>query len=116
MYNISLREYKVVRNLDVDESGDLLITGNRTLFGLFFTNLGAATRYLKLYNKATAPTVGTDTPFMTIPIFTKKKIEIEINGGIPFSLGIGIGATVGVGDADNTAPGANEVVGLILYK
>lgn len=29
-------------------------------------NAAAAARYLKLYNKASAPTVGTDTPFMTI--------------------------------------------------
>jgi hypothetical protein len=29
-------------------------------------NAAAALRYLKLYDKASAPTVGTDTPFMTI--------------------------------------------------
>ena len=116
MKNVSFREYSTVRNLDVDESGDLMITGNRVLFGIIATNLDGTTIYLKLYNKATAPTVGTDTPKMTIASPTLKMIDLEILGGIQFSLGIGIGATTGVADNDTTGPGANECVVTLLYK
>jgi hypothetical protein len=39
-----------------------------TLYCLNVTNKTAATIYVKLYNKASAPTVGTDVPVMTIPV------------------------------------------------
>jgi hypothetical protein len=32
------------------------------VYSLFVSNINAAVRYLKLYNKASAPTVGTDVP------------------------------------------------------
>lgn len=116
MKNVSLRQYKVGRNLDVDETGDLVITGPKQCFGWVFTNLDATTIYLKLYDKATAPTVGTDTPKLTIPIATLGISVVEFVGGIDFTLGIGIGATTGVADNNAVGPGANEVVGQILYK
>ena len=53
---------------------------------------------------------------MTIAIPTLKMIDLEILGGIQFSLGIGIGATTGVADNDTTGPGANECVVTLLYK
>jgi hypothetical protein len=38
------------------------------LFAVYAVNLNAAIRYLKFYNKASAPTVGSDTPVLTLPI------------------------------------------------
>lgn len=116
MKNVSLRQYKVGRNLDIDESGDLVITGPKQCFGWVVTNLDATTIYLKLYDKATAPAVGTDTPKLTIPIPTAAVAVVEFLGGIDFTLGIGVGATTGVADNDTGAPGANEVVGQLLYR
>ena len=116
MKNVSMRQYKVGRNIDVDESGDLIITGPKLLGGFIVTNIAQGVRYLKVYDKATAPTVGTDTPKLTIPIAASGISVIEFLGGIDFTLGIGVGATTGVADADVGAPGANEVVGQILYK
>jgi len=116
MQNVSLRQYNVGRNLDVDESGDLVVTGPKQCFGWVVTNVSQSTLYLKLYDKATAPTVGTDTPKLTIPIAASGISAVEFVGGIDFALGIGVGATTGVADADVGAPGANEVVGQILYK
>lgn len=117
MQNVSLRQYKVGRNIDIDESGDLIITGPKQLFGMIITSIASGARYLKIYDKATAPTVGTDTPKMTIPLpATSQPLAIEFVGGIDFTLGIGVGATTGVADADTGAPGANEVVGQVLYK
>lgn len=116
MRNVSIRQYEVGRNLDIDESGDLIITGKKMCFGWVITNVSASTLYLKLYNKATAPTVGTDTPKLTIPITTGAISVVEIMGGIEFPLGIGVGATTGIADNNTGAPGANEVAGQILYK
>lgn len=116
MKNVSLRQYKIGRNLDIDETGDLVITGPKQCFGWVITNLDATTIYFKLYDKATAPVVGTDTPILTIPIATGAISAIEIMGGIDFALGIGVGATTGIADNDVTGPGTNEVAGQILYK
>ena len=115
MKNVSIRNYNTARNIDVDESGDLVITGNRVLFGLFVTNTKASSLFLKLYDKATAPTVGTDTPKITLPLPTLTCMYIPIEGGIPFSLGIGVGATTAIADADTGAPGANECTITAVY-
>lgn len=83
-------------------------------------NVNAAVRYLKLYNKATAPTVGTDTPVLTLPIPANTAgagFVLDTGGmGIAFSLGIGYALTTGVTDADTGAVAANEIVVNILYK
>ena len=116
MRNVSVRKYEIGRNLDIDESGDLVITGLKVCFGWVITNVSQSTMYLKLYNKATAPTVGTDTPKLTIPIASGAISAVEFLGGIEFLLGIGVGATTGIADGNTGAPGANEVAGQILYK
>ena len=74
--------------------------------------------YLKIYDKATAPTVGTDIPVMTIPIPTNIQgagIVIPIPNGVTFSNGIAIAITGGVADSDTTAVVANEVVVNLTY-
>ena len=40
-------------------------------------NTTASNKYLKLYNKATAPTVGTDTPFKTYLIPPNSTLAIN---------------------------------------
>lgn len=83
-------------------------------------NINAAVRYLKLYNKDTAPTVGTDTPLLTLPIpgnTAGAGFVLDTGGmGIAFSLGIGYAITTGVADADTGAVAANEIVVNVLYK
>lgn len=83
------------------------------VYELFVTNINAAVRYLKLYNKASAPTVGTDTPVLTLAIpgntagagFSK-----HVPNGYAFSLGIAFALTTGVADADTGAVAASEIV------
>lgn len=89
------------------------------LYELFVSNINAAVRYLKLYDKATAPTVGTDTPIWTLAIpgntagagFAK-----TIPNGLAFANGIGFGLTTGVADNDTGAVAANEIVVNLGYK
>lgn len=78
-------------------------------------NAAAAVRYLKLYNKATAPTVGTDTPVLTLPLKPLEHFNIEI-GGYNCSAGIGYALTTGAADADTAAVTAADIVGLnVIY-
>ena len=73
-----------------------------------------AVRYLKLYNKATAPTVGTDTPIATIalqPNTTYALFDlVSCMPGAYFTLGIGYGLTTGQADNDTGALTAGDVV------
>ena len=74
--------------------------------------------YLKIYDKATAPTVGTDVPVLTIAVPTHLQgagIVIPIPNGVTFSNGIAIAVTGGVSDSDTTAVGADEVVINLTY-
>lgn len=90
------------------------------VLGWYITNINAAIAYVKLYNKATAPTVGTDTPVLTIPVpgnTAGSGCTVFIPTGVDeFSNGIGIGIVTGVADNNNTAVAANEVVVNLFYK
>lgn len=85
---------------------------------IYAVNLNAAVRYLKLYNKASAPTVGTDTPIATLPIpasTTGAGFMLPIPGGVAFSTGIAYAVTTGVADSDTTAVAANEILLFLGY-
>lgn len=78
------------------------------------SNTNAAARYLKLYNKASAPTVGTDTPVHTflIPGNTAgagTNIPLPPQG-INFTTGIAFATTTGAPDSDTGAVALNEVI------
>lgn len=79
-------------------------------------NAAASLRYLKLYNKATAPTVGTDTPVVTIPLSPSLGFNIDLGlYGEYFSAGISYGLTTGVADNDTGALTAADIVGLNIW-
>lgn len=78
------------------------------------SNVNAAARYLKLYNKASAPTVGTDVPVHTfiIPGNTAgagTNIPVP-TVGLNFSTGIAFALTTEATDAGTTAVAASEIV------
>lgn len=82
-------------------------------------NTNAAVRYLHLYNKASAPTVGTDVPVATIAIpgnAAGAGISIPSNIGLDFSTGISYSLTTGPADTDAVAVALNEITGWITYK
>ena len=80
-------------------------------------NTNASPRYLKLFDKASAPTLGTDTPVLTYLIppsnggFTK-----AYPVGVQFSTGIALAITANMADTDNSAVGASDVCVNIAYK
>jgi hypothetical protein len=86
-----------------------------TVYNITVTNTNAAVRYLKLYDKATAPTVGTDTPVMTLGIPPNVGgYSVPFPVGLKFSNGIGFGMVVNAADADNTSVAAGDLVGFNL--
>ena len=103
-------------NSAASTNGALIITGTSGVPFFYATNEGASDAYVKLYNKATAPTVGTDVPEMTIRVPAAA-------GGAPglanpnmggsnaprFALGLGIAITRNAVYTDTTAVGAGEV-------
>lgn len=83
------------------------------------TNTSASMRYLKLFNKAFAPVVGTDTPFMCIPLLPGVHTSLAMVAGpvygLSFSTGISYAIVGGDADLDATAIGASEVyVNLVI--
>jgi len=96
-------------------NGALVLTGTSNVSSFYATNEGATAAYIKLYNKATAPTVGTDVPEMIIPV------PAAVSGvpgvanpnigfhGFRFALGLGIAITGAAVHTDTTAVAAGQV-------
>ena len=74
-------------------------------------NAAAAVRYLKFYNKASAPTVGTDVPVLTLALAPSAAFNFNL-GGLRFSTGIAYAMTTGAADADTGALTLADIVGL----
>lgn len=89
--------------------------GACTLWDVIAMNVStSAPAYLKLYDKASAPTVGTDTPVYVLPLPTAG----SANGagaarswptGLKFTLGLAYAITGGMADTDATAVAAGQV-------
>jgi hypothetical protein len=77
-------------------------------------NGASALRYLKLYNKASAPTVGTDTPLFRRPLPPGGFCFDWMDIGAYFSTGIAYALTTGNADADTGALTAADIVALSL--
>lgn len=102
-------------NSAASTNGALILTGTSGVCAFWASNTGATAAFVKLYNKATAPVVGTDVPEMIIPVPAAA-------GGVPgvaelspgfnayrFPLGLGIAITGGSADSDTTAVAASQV-------
>lgn len=82
-------------------------------------NTTAGAYYLKIYDKATAPTCGTDTPIQTYvvpPAANGGALTLPNIYGMNFAAGIGFCLTGAITDADTTATTANSAVIDIIYK
>jgi hypothetical protein len=82
------------------------------LYAIQGYNAATSVRYLKLYNKATAPTVGTDTPVKTLALPPGAGFAFDWPVGYSFATGIGYGLTTGSADSDTSALTAGDVLGL----
>lgn len=97
------------RYLDLNSTGVLVQTGQTYANSLHIHNEGAATVYVKVYNKATAAT-SADTPTQVYGVATKGSVSINLGIGLQLSLGYSLRATTGFADADTTNPAANTCI------
>lgn len=106
-------------NLKVLSAATTNATSTKTTAGKLMSvlvgNNGAGWAYLKFYNKASAPTVGTDTPTEIIPIPPGQTVHFLPIVAIQFSTGIAWAITGGSADADTTAVAAGQVAGLMQW-
>lgn len=85
-------------------------TSNGRLYSVQVTNTSASTKWVKFYNKASAPTVGTDTPVARYAIPAGWCGELfDSPMGRAFSTGIAYAITGGGADSDTTAVAAGDV-------
>jgi hypothetical protein len=83
-----------------------------TLYEVTVSNATATATFVKLYNKATAPTVGTDVPVLTIPAAAGATVALSLGAiGKRFPTGIAIACTAAV-LATNSA---NAVAGCQIH-
>lgn len=89
-----------------------------TVFSVTAINTTTTIYYLKMYNKATAPTCGTDTPVHTLPVpasATAAGLTVNPFLGLNFTAGIGFCLTGAIADADATAAATGVAIN-IGYK
>lgn len=86
------------------------------VYKIVVNNANAAVRYLKMFNRATNPTVGTTVPDATfaIPPGTVQIFNFGDNGWL-FSAGIAFCLTTEATDAGSTGVSASEHVVNIFY-
>ena len=84
-----------------------------TLFEISISNPTASTVYVKIYNKTTAPTVGTDVPILSIPIAAGAYQTVEYGAvGKRFTTGIAIAVTGAMVATDTTVAAVGAQVSL----
>lgn len=81
-------------------------------------NNAAYAVFLKIYSKATAPTVGTDVPVLTLGVpatATGAFIQVDLDG-LDLPLGFAYAITKLVADSDTTVVVANDLVGTVAFS
>lgn len=87
-----------------------------TLYNIGASNTGAAAAFIKLYNKATAATVGTDVPVLTLVVPAGGNVDFDLGPmGHRFTTGISLAITNLAADTDTTAVAASQVKVLTSY-
>lgn len=87
-----------------------------TLYSITVSNAGAAAAFVKLYNLAAAPTVGTSVIALTISVAASGVVTVPFGTmGMRFGTGIALAITNLVGEADATAVAANQVKVMASY-
>lgn len=87
------------------------------LYGGTFTNSNAAIRYLQIYNKATAGTLSTDTPVLTIPLPPNVSVVVDFASlGAEFTTGISWQFTTDDIAIPTTAGASTDIHGAATYK
>lgn len=93
----------------------LITAGAGVVTGWYCGNIAAAFRYVKLYDKGSSPSPGSDTPFWVIAIPALSGANAFPIHPLHFSSGLGIAIVAGIANNDNSSVSANDVVASISY-
>ena len=93
----------------------LIVAGTRQIDSIAVINTTAALYYLKFYDKATAPTCGTDPVVISIPVpfgasSSGGGIVLSFPSSSRFQNGIGFCLTGGIADNDTTVAATGVVI------
>lgn len=85
------------------------------IYGIHVYNVAAYDVFLKIYAKASAPTVGTDTPVWTIPVKAGGGFSANFPLGTPVPTGIAYAITKLQADSDTTVVVAGDLTGRMTW-
>lgn len=105
--------HKVIAAAGVNAT--LVSAGAIRVHSLLLTNTTAAVKFVKIYNKATAPSEA-DTPILTLSIPANGNRDLDPEYGMLLSLGFGYRITGAAADADTTAVSAGDVILNTVYR
>jgi hypothetical protein len=108
------------RDIDCQPTGKVIKGSMGSVSGWYIANISTGWRYVKFYDKATAP-ASTDTPLMTLGIPPGSAANVSLrtlieSKTLPFVNGLGIRGTTGVADNDTGAPTTNDLVVNIFFQ
>lgn len=88
------------------------------IYSIEITNTSAAIKYVKFYNKATAPVPGSDNALLIRRYGIPATSNLVVNSpkGIPFTTGIGFATVTGTSDTDNTAVTAADLMINVTFR
>jgi hypothetical protein len=99
-----------------DTNAAIIKSSAGRVYSIFASNNSLSWRYLKIYSKASSPTVGTDVPVAVYGIPPGSSIAPNYADiGLYVATGMAISITAGIADSDATAIAANEVAVTITY-
>lgn len=87
------------------------------VYAYHFMNAATSARFVHFYDKATAPTMGTDADVRVVPIPAGGSISYQIPYGSSFANGIQLAVTAGSTATDNTTTGiaVGDVTGMVDF-
>jgi hypothetical protein len=85
------------------------------IYDLCLSNNSAANRWIKFYDKSTAPVIATDTPKFKLLLKPGETLSVNLSGIARFAAGIAYVITAAVGNTDTTAPAVDDVTGFFTY-
>lgn len=86
------------------------------LYGVHVFNNAGYPVFVKFYDTASAPTVGTTTVVFVTGVQAGQARDVVIPAGLAFTSGIGIAIVKGIADSDATSVAASDCVVSVAYK
>lgn len=75
-----------------------------------------AAKFCKFFNKASAPTVGTDIPILVVLVPASSTVTVPVTAGLQCTAGIGLTITGLEADTDVTAVAAGDIHLTLAYS